>query len=296
MSELTIGVIGERVSTWGEGPVWWEGKLWYVDIEGHAVCSLDPETGEERSWGVGERVGTVVPRVSGGLVIAGDLGMAFLDPESGEKTLIPGTDPEAEKRGDNRFNDGKCDPQGRFWAGTISTVKKDGDANLYRLGTDGVLVKMLEGITNSNGIVWSGDGRTMYYIDTPTKCVDAFDFDGGSGSISKRRTVADTVELGLRGSPDGMAIDAEDRLWVAMCHGGCVVCIDPGTGEVLRTVDVPAVETTACAFGGEGLGELFVTTGVKGDLEEEFGGRVFVVRGLGVTGVRAFGYSEKLTS
>ncbi len=120
---MTIDCVGEYRAKWGEGPIWVRGRLVYVDIEGHRVISIDPGTGDERVWEIGERVGTVVPRVSGGFVIAGDSGFAFLDEESGEVTRI--ADPEPEKE-NNRFNDGKCAPDGHFFAGTISLVKKEG--------------------------------------------------------------------------------------------------------------------------------------------------------------------------
>lgn len=289
MSDTTIEPVGSRASVWGEGPIWWDGRLLYVDIEDHKVVRLDPSTGREETWDVGERVGTVVPRAAGGLVIAGDLGISLFDPATGEKTVV--ADPEPEKRPDNRFNDGKCDPQGRFWAGTISTVKKPGDAALYMLDTDRRLHRRIDSVTNSNGIVWSSDDTTLYYIDTPTKQVRAFDFNPATGAIARPRTAVDTAALGLAGSPDGMAIDAEDRLWVAMCHAGTVICFDPETGRELRRVDFPCVETTACAFGGRDLDELYVTTGLKEGLDEPLAGRVFVVRGLGVAGAPATAYA-----
>jgi len=268
-------------SRWGEGPIWWQHTLYYVDIEGHRVHRFDPATGDERSWDVGQRVGTVVPRESGGLVIAGDTGLLFLDEETG--ALTPIADPEPNKRPDNRFNDGKCSPDGRFFAGTISLVKKTGDAMLYRLDPDLSLHDAFGPVTNSNGIVWTADGRTVYYIDTPRREVLAFDYD--HGHLRNLRTAFSTAAIDA--SPDGMTIDSEDNVWVAFCHGGCVVCYDPHSGETLRRVDIPALETTACAFGGPDLADLYVTTGVHAKVQEEHGGRLFIVRGLGVTGVAA---------
>ncbi|MEZ5300130.1 MAG: SMP-30/gluconolactonase/LRE family protein [Verrucomicrobiales bacterium] len=263
MEHFEATPVGEAVSLWGEGPLWWGDALLYVDIEGRKLRRFDPASGEDRAWEAGERPGCIVPRAGGGWAMAGDLGFSFFDPESGAKT--PVADPEPDKP-DNRFNDGKCDPAGRFWAGTISLVKKTGDAALYVLGNDLAVRRVLGDITTSNGIVWSADGRTMYYIDTPTKQVSAFDFDAGSGTIANRRAIIDTAALGIEGSPDGMAIDAEGQLWIAFCHGGCVRRFDPATGQPTARVDVPAIETTACAFGGPGLGTLFITTGVKAGL------------------------------
>ena len=287
-ANLTIQTIGARVSKWGEGPIWWENHLHYVDIEGHKLVRLNPETGEEQSWAIGERIGTVVPRAAGGYLYAGDFGISEFDPLTGLKTSL--ADPEAEKRPDNRFNDGKCDPAGRFWAGTISLVKKTGDAKLYSFDSqNGLQVKVPE-VTNSNGICWSADAKTMYYIDTPLQQIRAYDYDQASGEISNARVVVDTKALGYDSSPDGMTIDADDKLWVAFCHGGCVVRFDPQSGEKLQQVDLPCVETTACAFGGPNLDRLFVTTGIHKTKEEADAGKIFVIDGLGVKGLAAFAY------
>ena len=284
MSDPTVRALGARVSLWGEGPVWWANALHYVDIEGHAIVRLDPQSSEETVWDMGERVGTVVPRVSDGYLYAGDNGIRSFDPATGNTQTL--ADPEADKRPDNRFNDGKCDPAGRFWAGTISTVKKAGDAKLYMLDTDGGLHAKIEGLTNSNGICWSADGETLYHIDTPTRQVRAYPFEPATGALGKPAVVADTAEAGIEGSPDGMCIDTDGNLWIAICHGGCVVCFDPRTpGErPLRTIRLPAAETTACAFGGPKLDRLFVTTGQKRDADEPDAGRVFVIDGLAIRG------------
>lgn len=281
---LTIETVGTVRSKWGEGPIWWGGALFYVDIEGHAVRRFDPVTGAESAWDVGQRVGTVVPRESGGLVIAGDDGIFLLDEISGKLTAV--ADPEPDKP-DNRFNDGKCSPDGRFFAGTISLVKKTGDARLYRLDPDLTLHEAFGPVTNSNGIVWSLDGKTVFYIDTPRREVLAFDYEEGH-----LRNLRSAVRTGhIDASPDGMTIDAEGKLWVAFCHGGCVARFDPASGEELRRVEFPCLETTACAFGGENLDELYVTTGIHAKIAEEHGGRLFVVRGLGVRGVAASAFA-----
>jgi len=275
-----IHPVGTVRARWGEGAVWWNNALYYVDIEAHQVHRYEPATGAEHSWNVGQRVGTVVPRESGGLVIAGDHGLYFLDEASGELTAI--ADPEPDKP-DNRFNDGKCSPDGRFFAGTISLVKKTGDAKLYRLDPDLTLHEAFGPVTNSNGIVWSKDGKTVYYIDTPRREILAFDYE--DGHLHNLRSVASTEAIDA--SPDGMTIDSDDRLWVAFCHGACVACYDPATGEEVRRVEIPALETTSCAFGGPELADLYVTTGIHKSVEEEHGGRLFVVKGLGVKGVAA---------
>ncbi len=269
--------------------MWWQDRLLYVDIESHKVIRFDPKSGAEEVWDVGERVGTVVPRQNGGLAIAGDNGFAFLDPETGEKSPI--ADPEPDKKPQNRFNDGKCDPAGRFWAGTYSTVKKTGDAWLYRLDPDLSVHETVYGpVTTSNGICWNAAADTLFYIDTPTKVVLAFDFDNATGEISNPRPVIDTQKLGIAGSPDGMAIDANENLWVAICHGGLVLCFDPQTGSALERVKFPCIETTAPAFGGPDLATMFVTTGIKPNSGEALGGRLFAVD-VGVCGQAGFAFA-----
>jgi sugar lactone lactonase YvrE len=277
---LSIEAIGNIHCQWGEGPLWWHGALYFVDIEGQRVHRFDPADGHEKSWEIGQRVGCVVPRDSGGLLIAGDHGLFFLDEESGQLTAI--TDPEPDKP-DNRFNDGKCSPDGRFFAGTISLVKKPGDARLYRLDPDLTLHQAFGPVTNSNGIAWSADGKTVFYIDTPRREVLAFDYE--DGHLRNLRSVISTAHLDS--SPDGMTIDAVGNLWVAFCHGGCVVCFDPESGAELRRIELPCLETTACAFGGPDLSDLYVTTGVHKSVPEEHAGRLLVIRGLGVKGVPA---------
>lgn len=272
--------VGQTRCQWGEGPIWWQGALYYVDIEGKRVHRFDPADGSEQSWDVGQRVGTVVPRESGGLVIAGDHGLSFLDPETG--TLTPIADPEADKP-DNRFNDGKCSPDGRFFAGTISLAKKTGDAKLYRLDPDLTLHEAFGPVTNSNGLAWSADGKTVYYIDTPRREVLAFDYE--DGHLRNLRSAFSTGHI--EASPDGMTIDANGNLWIAFCHGGCVSCFDPANGNELHRVSIPCLETTACAFGGPDLADLFVTTGVHKTAKEEHAGRLFVIRGLKAKGVPA---------
>ncbi|MGJ8677543.1 MAG: SMP-30/gluconolactonase/LRE family protein [Akkermansiaceae bacterium] len=284
-SQETFDTVGTYRAQWGEGPIWWENCLYYVDIEKHLVIKFDPDTAEEKTWSVSEavgRVGTVVPRANGGLVVAGDKGIFFLNTETGALTAI--SDPEPEKA-NNRFNDGKCSPDGRFFAGTISLVKETGDAALYRLDTDLTLHTAYDKVTNSNGIAWSIDGGTCYYIDTPKLEVLAFDYCKDTGSLTNPRSIISTSHISA--SPDGMTIDSEGRLWIAFCHGACVACFNPETGEEVRRVELPCLETTACSFGGKNLDELYVTTGVHKSEVEKHAGRLFCIKGLGAKGIPA---------
>lgn len=283
----SIELAGSYRAQWGEGPIWWQNKLIYVDIEAGRLLEYDPSSGDESSWDVSAavgRIGTVVPRSScgpeGNLLIAGDKGIHFFDQQTSNSTAI--CDPEADIS-DNRFNDGKCSPDGRFFAGTISMIKKTGSATLYRLDTDLSLHSAYTGVTNSNGIVWSKDQSTCHYIDTPRQEVLAFDYSPETGELSNQRIAFSTGHIDA--SPDGMAIDNNDNLWVAFCHGACVVCYEPHTGKQLHRIDLPCMETTACAFGGKNLDELFVTTGIHSSVQERDAGRLFKVTGLGVSGV-----------
>jgi sugar lactone lactonase YvrE len=276
--------IGKIRSLWGEGPVWWRDALYYVDIEGGLVHRYDPAAGTEKSWPVGQRVGTVVPREQGGLVIAGEQGFLFLDEETG--ALSPIADPESDLP-DNRFNDGKCSPDGRFFAGTINLARTPGAAKLYRLDPDLSVHEAFGPVTNSNGIAWSLDGLICYYIDTPRREVLAFDYQ--NGVLLHPRPVINTSHI--EASPDGMTIDSDGNLWIAMCHGGCVSCFDPTNGNELHRITLPCLETTACAFGGPDLTDLFVTTGVHKTAKEEHAGRLFVIRDLKVRGVPSHAFA-----
>lgn len=270
--------VGTYISTWGEGSLWDRDTLLYVDIEAHQIIRFNPATGEERLWNVGERVGTVVARAQDGLVYAGDRGISFLDEATGAATLIVDPEPHLPH---NRFNDGKCDPAGRFWAGTMPTDVKAPKAALYCLQPDLTLEHKFGPVTVSNGIVWTKDQSTMYYIDTPRRNVLAFDYDVTTGCISNERIAIDTSQWNA--SPDGMTIDRDDRLWVAFCHGAAVRCFDPLTTKVEAEITLPCIEVTSCAFGGPDLGDLYITTG-KAKVEEPLAGRLFVTR-PGVFGV-----------
>ncbi|MCA9977634.1 MAG: SMP-30/gluconolactonase/LRE family protein, partial [Anaerolineales bacterium] len=158
----------------------------------------------------------------------------------------------------NRFNGGYCDGDGRFWAGTMALTMEDGAGALYRLDADLSVHTMLSGVTISNGMAWSQDQRTLYYIDTPTRTVTAFDFTAETGEIGNGR-VALTIPATM-GYPDGMTIDRDGKLWIAHYDGGCVRRWDPETGNVLATIPLPVSKVTACTFGGPNLDRLYITT------------------------------------
>lgn len=268
---------------WGEGPLWWRNALYFVDIEGRAIHRYDPETGMATAWDAGQRVGFLAPRATGGFVVGGDNGLFFFDDADG--TFVPIVDPEPDHP-DNRFNDGKCAPDGRLFAGTISLAKRTGDARLYRLDADRSIHEAFGPVTTSNGMAWSRDGRTMYYIDTPRREVLAFDY--AEGILTNERTAFSTGHI--EASPDGMCMDEEGHLWIAFCHGGCVCCFDPATGDETHRIALPCLETTSCVFGGSDFTDLYVTTGIHKTAKEEHAGHIFVIRGLGVKGFPAYAY------
>jgi len=230
-----------------------------------------------------QMVGSIVLRRSGGAVIALHRGLAFFSFETGHYVVIeyPVNDDSV------RFNDGKCDPQGRFWAGTLELVEKQPRGKLFMLDTDHKVHLKLENVTVSNGICWTADAKTMYYIDSPTRKIDAFDFDPSTGNISNRRTV---ITFGDDdGFPDGMAIDAQGNLWVGMWEGRKITCVSPHTGKVIRAIPMPVARVTAVAFGGSDLSDLYVTSAARGGLPAP-AGALFRVTGLGVKGVETFEY------
>ncbi len=240
----------------GEGPVWdpVAACLYFVDITAGLVHRYDPETRSSRALPAGTMVGAVALTGAGDLLLAVRDGFIRLDPVTGLTRRI--ADVEAD-RPDQRMNDGKCDPCGRFWAGTMAFDERPGGGALYRLDTDGRVQTMLEHVTISNGIDWSDGGRLMYYVDTPTGSIDVFDFDVATGSIANRRSVA-RVEAGA-GWPDGLTLDAEGCLWVALWAGGAIRRYSPD-GALDRVVPVPVSHPTSCTFGGADFGDLYITS------------------------------------
>jgi sugar lactone lactonase YvrE len=273
----------------GEGAIWDAGRqvLYWVDIPGYRLHEFNPATGQNRTWEIGQFIGTVVPRRSGGVMLAVYDGFAAFDLDAGKLEFI--ADPEAELP-DTRFNDGKCDPAGRFWAGTMSLKGVREAGSLYVLSVDHRVRKMLDKVTTSNGIVWSLDQRTMYYIDTRLQRVDAFDYDVKTGNITNRRVAVPIPED--QGHPDGMTLDAEGMIWVAHWEGWRVTRWNPVTSELLATIKVPVGRVTSCAFGGPNFDTLYITTArpAKDDPAQPHAGGLFVAQ-PGVRGLPAFEYA-----
>jgi sugar lactone lactonase YvrE len=243
----------------GEGPLWDAAaqRLFWVDIMAARVNAFTPATGATQSWTTQEPVGAAALRASGGLVLALQSGFSALHLDTGALTCIAthGATP------DIRLNDGKPDPAGRFWAGSMAFDMRPEAAALYRLDPGGQVSLQLPSVTISNGLDWSPDLSTMYYIDTPTLRVDAFDFDPATGAIANRRPFVE-IEEGA-GWPDGMTVDAEGNLWVALWGGSAVRCYSPAA-RLEGIVRVPALQSSCCAFGGPDLGDLYITSARTG--------------------------------
>lgn len=276
----------------GEGPFWHgrERVLYWVDIESKILNIFDPRDRTNRRIHLPSRVGTAAPTRGRDILVALEDGIYRLNTESEALSKI--VDPEPD-RADNRFNDGKCSPEGRFWAGTMSLERKIGAANLYCLHPDGRIEKKLTDITTSNGLAWSADGTTMYYIDTKKQNVRAFDYDPATGNIANERVIIEVPEE--MGHPDGMTIDSEGTLWVALFYGGGVSRWDPVTGTLIEKYDVGAKNVTACTFGGDDLSTLYITTARAGTSAEELthypsAGGVFALE-PGVSGQPAFEFA-----
>ena len=238
----------------GEGPIWVERDqaLWWVDIKGPAVFRWSEAGGVER-WTPPLRVCSLAPAVRGGFVAGTERGFFWADPEAGLYEAI--ADPEALVQ-DNRFNDGKVDRAGRFWAGTMDDREQDTRGALYRLDPDLSWRFIDDGYMVTNGPAFSPDGRTMYHTDSAQRLIYAFDLDDDGNPSDRRHFAAFREE---HGHPDGMTVDAEGCLWIAFWNGWCVRRVSPD-GEVMQVVDMPVERPTSCAFGGPALDRLFVTS------------------------------------
>lgn len=280
----------------GEGALWnyKTQEFYWIDIVNKQFHIYNPATKTNKSFEMPSQIGTVVPSTKNEAVVALEDGIYTVNLIDGSLKMLSDVE---NKMTENRFNDGKCDPLGNLWIGSMHLKQSEPKASLYKVDSEGTATKMLGNITISNGIVWTSDSKTMYYIDTPTGNIRAFDYDISNGTISNER-VAVVVPPSL-GYPDGMAIDEEDMVWVGLWNGNSVVRFNPNNGELLQKIEVPAHNVTACAFGGKNLDELYITTATVDMTEEEqkkypLAGSIFKVK-PGVKGVKSdfFGNPSK---
>jgi sugar lactone lactonase YvrE len=283
---ISIEALDAPACRLGEGAVWDEAEqaLYYVDILGQEIRRYDPATGAERRWPTDEPVGCIALREAGGAVAGLQSGLYAFDLDTGAATLI--ASPEADRPG-NRFNDAAVDPRGRWWAGTVGMpAPVEGAAAFYRLDPDLSCTRMIDGITTTNGLAFSPDGRTMYFSDSfpAIRTIWACDYDADTGTPSRRRVFFDT--RAVAGRPDGAAVDADGCYWMAGVGGWQLVRLTPA-GAVDRIVEVPVERPSRPCFGGPDLATLFVTTiavDTTPGTEQPLAGRVLAIEGLGVQG------------
>lgn len=268
----------------GEGPTWdpVTGRLLWIDILNSRVHTYDPATGRRTVRRTDQHVGAVKPRAGGGLVLNLRDGIGLLDPDDTfrwlHREVVPG----------RRANDAAVAPDGTLWAGTMRYDEAPGGGSLSRVTGDGTVEVLLGDVAVSNGTGWSPDERLMYYVDSPTRRIDVFDViedadsgtgEGRNGRITGRRPLA-TIEDGA-GFPDGLCVDAEGCVWVALWDGGAVRRYTP-SGDLDRVIPLPVPRVTACAFGGPGLTDLYITTARVGlTAPHPLAGSVLVVPGAG---------------
>lgn len=247
-------LILDAKATLGEGPAW-DAKtqtLYWLDIFEKRIYA-----GARILAELDDFVGCLAPRKNGNLLLGKRFSFADFEPATAQVTILASVSEPSE----NRFNDGKCDPAGRFLAGSMDMNEKDPTGALYSF--DGKQVtRLLNGVTISNGLAWSVDHKTFYYIDTPTREVKAFDYDVANGQIANRRVALNVPES--FGWPDGMTSDTEGNLWIAMWGGAQVTKWNPNTGKLLEQIPVSALQTSSCVFGGRDMNELYITSARKG--------------------------------
>jgi sugar lactone lactonase YvrE len=276
---LRHGAAAAPAAELGEAPVWdaATGELVWVDIDrglvhrrasGRADVTVD----------VGRPVGCAVPRAGGGLALALRDGFALLPPDGGAARLVA---PVESHKPDTRMNDGAVDARGRFFAGTMSLAGDTRGGALYRLDPDDLTAtRVLPGVSVSNGIDWSPDGALLYHVDSPRGRIDVYDYDAGRGVPAGRRAVIPVAPD--RGMPDGLTVDAEGGIWVAI-WGGAALHRYTAEGALDEVLELPVANVTSCCFGGADLATLFITTASRGAAHEPLAGAVFAVR-PGVTG------------
>ena len=283
-------VINNHRCRLGEGPLWdyKTNKLYLTDIPAMEICEYEPETGSFRVIPVKNTVGAMGLYDSERMVAAVGEGFAFFYKKEGEIHFIKR--PE-DTISETRFNDGKVDPRGRFFAGTMSLKGEKNHGCLFTLETDLTISRQVEDVSVSNGLCWSPDHRSFYFIDTPTYQVACFEYDEATGRISNRK-VALNIPV-QDGAPDGMTIDEEGKLWIAHWDGGQITRWDPSTGQKLLSIPFPVSRVTSCIFGGAQLQDLYVTTASAGLSDQQIrqqplAGALFIIRNCGYKGMKTF--------
>lgn len=284
----------KAMATTGEGSIWHPERksLFWVDIEGKTLYEFLPHKNDCKKWTFDRMVTTVVPETDSTVVVALQNEIVRVNVNSNERSHIADID---DLSGGARCNDGKCDPEGRLWIGTMSLTAPRGAASLYCVKSDGQVSAKVNHVTISNGLVWTADKKYMYYIDTPTQKIVRYKYQPATGNVEYDKVVI-TVPTEY-GAPDGMTIDNQGNLWVAHWGGYGVYCWDPQTGKLLKKIEMPAPNVASCAFGGKDLTELYITTaraGLSPELLKKYpdSGSLFVYKS-NVKGVKANYFGKK---
>ncbi|RAI95394.1 SMP-30/gluconolactonase/LRE family protein [Algoriphagus yeomjeoni] len=277
----------------GEGPYWHSDLqcFFWVDIEKGKLFQHHLDSGQTRTYSFPHRLAVVLEGKGDQLILGLDRKIASFDLNTQELKWLTGVEPDIPL---HRFNDGKVDPKGRIWIGTLSTLFTEGAGSLYRVGQDLHPKKMLGDLTISNGMAWTADNQTFYFIDTPTRQIKAYHFDLETGDIRFNRIAVEIPEE--LGFPDGMCIDQEGMLWVAHYGGSGVYRWNPNSGELLDKIDLPVPHVTSCCFGGKNLDTLLITTAQENLNEAQLkeyplSGDVFLVK-TGSKGFRAIRFLQ----
>lgn len=274
----------------GEGARWhaeWQ-KFLFIDIKGKLIGTCNPENGKLTTHKIPDMPGMLAPADNDKLLVALQGSIALIDLQTGETTTLV----KFKESTQNRSNDGACDALGRLWVGTMDLEAKHHAGNLYCFNRK--LIRKIKGTSVSNGICWSPDNRTLYYIDSFLYHIKAFDYDLATGNISNERIIVEITEPGTLA--DGMCIDSDGMLWVAIWGGSCVNRYNPFNGNCIGKIEINAPNVTSCAFGGKQMNQMLITTAKDGLSEEELkqfphSGSLFMIK-LNLTGLPTAAYKQ----
>jgi len=253
----------------GEGAYWdWRtSELLMVDITGGRVIKLSPSGDLIKEYQLGNKVGAVIGvENSSNYLLVEQRGLTMMAPSGARTELLMLLEANEQKR----FNDAKADPAGRLWAGVMGMDQRPGVGALYSYQAGGLMHQMITDLTVPNGLDWTIDNKTMYFIDSPTRTVGVYDFNLETAEISLRNSFS----MPISGNPDGMTLDAEDNLWIALWDGSAVIQLSP-EGKLMQQIDLPVSRVTTCTFGGKDLTTLYITSASFG-VDEDLAGSVFV--------------------
>ena len=293
MQNIQINQIGNTLSTLGEGPVWDEKTnciLW-IDIVNCFIIEHQLNTGTERKISTGSMIGSFALLEDGNFIAALQEGIAWIDRSNGEKKIIAAPEKNIPA---NRFNDGKCSPDGHFWTGSMSLNETDPSGFLYSIDEKHTVQQHEKGLTISNGLCWSLDKKYLYFIDTPTLQVVRYDYV--DGKINNKSGII-TIDFSKVGYPDGMTIDADGKLWIAHWGGWQVTRWDPTSGNKIENINLPVSQVTSICFGGAHFDQMYITSARRGLTEEQLtreplAGATFQVRNTGYKGLPFFRYKH----